>query len=192
MNLSYNSGYKKPNAIQDIRHSCFGKMLVIIVVFGIITLIAAFTRPSDSMMRWQAEDNIIECIIASDSIQSDFIDDYVGNLGRILTHADKSKLNRETWKVFNKHNKIAIYSHVGFKTAYIHNNVNPDGVRVAIGIFGVVIPTITYSDMLLNLDNVRGEYGQRLIRSTTFTIDSSIGSTLEELLNDSAEVKAYE
>ena len=168
------NNYKKQTVVQDFRHSCLGKLIILLVIIGVFAIIAMFTRPSDSMMRWQTEDNIKECLIASDSIQSDAIDDYVENLGRIFTHADSTEVDPETWKIFIDHNQVAIYPHALFKTAYIHNNVKPEGVRVAFGIFGVVIPTIKYSDMLLNLGNIRGEYGEQLIRRGNIP-DNSLG-----------------
>ena len=168
------NSYKKQTVVQDFRHSCLGKLIILLVIIGVFAIIAMFTRPSDSMMLWQTEDNIKECLIASDSIQSDAIDDYVENLGRIFTHADSTEVDPETWKIFIDHNQVAIYPHAHFKTAYIHNYVKPEGVRVAIGIFGIVIPTIKYSDMLLNLGNVRGEYGEQLIRRGNIP-DNSLG-----------------
>ena len=38
---------------------------------------------------------------------------------------------------------------------------------MGIGIFGIVIPTIKYSDLLMNTGAVRGDYGKRLIRDIT-------------------------
>ena len=68
-------------------------------------------------MRWHMEDNITECIESSDSIESDVIDDYVGNLGRIFTHADSTEVNPELWETYKKLNKLEIYPHMFFKTA---------------------------------------------------------------------------
>ena len=168
------NNYKKRNAVQDFTHSCLGKIIILFAILCVMFVIALFTRPTDSMMQWQTEDNIRECLEASDSIQSDAIDDYVGNLGRVFTHADSAKFNKEMWNIFNKYNRIEIYSHTTFKTAYIHNNTHPQGVRVGIGIFGIVFPTIKYSDMLLNTGVMRREYRRGLIREVTVP-DNYIG-----------------
>ena len=160
------NNYKKRTALQEFRHSCLGRIIMLLAIFCVLFLIAFLTRPSDNMMRWQTEDNIKECLLASDSIQSDAIDDYVENLGRVFTHADTTQVDPETWETFTKYNQLAIYSHTCFKTAYIHNNTNPSGVRVGVGIFGIVFPTIKFTDLLLNTGKVRGDYGEQLIHPT--------------------------
>ena len=156
--------YKKQTALQEFRHSCLGKIVILAVLACILMLLAAVTRPTESMMVWQMEDNIHECIQSSDSIQSDFIDDYVGNIGRVVTHADTVRTDRELWTTYKQLNKLAIYTHTLDRTAYIINNIYPEGVRVGIGIFGVVIPTIKYTDLLMNTGAVRGDYGKQLIQ----------------------------
>ena len=156
--------YKKQNAALQFTGSCLGKIIICVVIAIVLLIIAAITRPSDSYMRWQMEDNIMECIEASDSIESDIIDDYVGNLGRIFTHADSTEINQELWQTYKKLNKLEIYPHTFLKTARIINNIHPEGVRVGVGIFGIVIPTVKYSDLLMNTGAVRGDYNKKLIR----------------------------
>ena len=165
--------YKKQTALEEFRHSCLGKIVILLVLFVVLLLIAMVTRPTDSMMQWQTEDNIRECLQASDSIQSDIIDDYVGNVGRVFTHADPMKTDTAQWNTFLRHNRLVVYQHLGYKTAYIYNNVHPQGVRVGIGLFGIVFPTVKYSDLLMNTDAVRGEYGQQLIRKTPAASDAA-------------------
>ncbi len=41
-----------------------------------------------------------------------------------------------------------------------------EGIRVGIGIFGIVIPTVTFSDMILRVGPVRKDYNQKIIRNT--------------------------
>jgi len=88
----------------------------------------------------------------------------VGNIGRIFSHADTTDLNKEQWATYQKLNRLEIYTHTLFRSARIINNIHPDGVRVGIGLFGIVIPTIKYSDLLMNTGAVRGDYNQRLIK----------------------------
>ena len=61
-------------------------------------------------------------------------------------------------------NKLEIYSHTFYRTAYIINNLHPEGIRVGLGVFGITIPTVKYTDLLMNTGAVRGDYGKRLIR----------------------------
>lgn len=163
--------YKKKTAWQEFYHSCLGKIVILAAIACLLALIAAFTRPTEAMMVWQTEDNIHECIQSSDSIESDIIDDYVGNIGRIITHADTTKTNPELWATYKQLNKLEIYTHILFRTAHIINNAHPEGVRVGIGVFGIVFPTIKYSDLLMNTGTVRGDYNKRLIREVTIPED---------------------
>ena len=137
--------YKKQTAVQEFTHSCLGKIIILLAIGCILLVVAAMTRPSDSMMRWQMEDNIHECLQASDSITNDAIDDYVGNIGRVFTHTDSTLTNPEMWETYKQLNKLEIYSHL----------------------FYIVIPTIKYADLLMNTGAVRGDYGKRLIRDIT-------------------------
>ena len=156
--------YKKQTLFQEFTHSCLGKIIILLAISCILLLVAALTRPSDSMMRWQMEDNIHEWLQASDGITNAAIDDYVGNIGRVFTHTDSTLTNPEMWKTYRQLNKLEIYKHTFYKTAHIRNNIHPEGVRVGIGIFGIVIPTIKYADLLMNTGAVRGKYGERLIQ----------------------------
>ena len=156
--------YKKQSTAQQFTGSCLGKIIICAAIAIILLIVAALTRPTDSYMHWQMEDNIMECIAASDSIESDIIDDYVGNIGRVLTHADSTEINKELLETYKKLNKLEIYPHTLLKTARIVNNIHPEGVRVGIGIFGIVIPTVKYSDLLMNTGAVRGDYNQKLIK----------------------------
>lgn len=156
--------YKKPTPWQEFTNSCLGKIIILAVIACILVVLAAITRPTESMMQWQMEDNIQECLQSSDSIESDIIDDYVGNIGRVFTHADSTETNPEQWATYKQLNRLEIYSHTLFRTARIINNIHPEGVRVGIGLFGIVIPTVKYTDLLMNTGAVRGEYGERLIQ----------------------------
>lgn len=165
------STYKKQTASQQFAGSCLGKVIIAVAAIVILMIIAAVSRPSDSMMWWQMNDNIHECLQASDSIESDAIDDYVGNMGRVFTHADTTETNKEMWATYQQLNRLEIYPHAFFKTARIINNTHPEGVRVGIGIFGVVFPTIKYSDLLMNTGAVRGDYGEKLIKNVAVPED---------------------
>ena len=85
--------YKKQTATQEFTHSCLGKFIILVAISCILLLVAAVTCPSDSMMRWQMEDNIRECLKASDSIQNDVIDFSI----RLLIYATISILRVHVW-----------------------------------------------------------------------------------------------
>lgn len=159
--------YKKESAVKALTHSCLGRIIILSLIALVLIFIAAITPPSDSMMQWQMEDNILECLQSNDSIKSDQIDEYVSNIGRILTHADTTDINQEQYETYKALNTLKIYSHSFYKTAHIVNNIHPEGVRVGIGILGIVIPTIKYNDLLMNTGKVRGDYDKRLIRSVS-------------------------
>ena len=159
--------YKKQSTAQQFTGSCLGKIIICAGICIILLIVAAITRPSDSYMRWQMEDNITECIAASDSIESDIIDDYVGNIGRIFTHADSTDVNPELWETYRQLNKLEIYPHLLFKTARIINNIHPAGVRVGVGMFSVVYPTVLYKDLLLNVGPMQKKYKDGVIRTGT-------------------------
>ena len=160
------NSYKKQTPMQEFYHSCLGKIIILAAIAIILIVVAAITRPTESAMRYEMEDNIRECLHDNDSIKSDEIDEYIGNLGRILTRADTTQTNAEQWKIYQKHNRLEIYTHMFYRTAHIVNNLHPDGVRVGIGIFDLVIPTLNYSDLLMNTGAVRGDYGGKLIMDT--------------------------
>ena len=174
--------YQSPGAVQEFSHSCLGRIIILAVILCVLMVIAAVTRPSDNMMRWQMEDNIHECLQSSDSIQSDFIDDYVSNLGRVFTHADTTLTNTEQWETYKALNTLEIYTHTFYKTAYIRNTVHPEGVRVGFGIFSIVFPTIKYEDLLMNTGVIRGDYGKRLIRDI---------SVPDDYIGDNPNVQPY-
>ena len=112
-------------------------------------------------------DNILQCIEANDSIQGDDIDDQVNNLNSVFSKADTAKINKELLVSLKKNNRLEIYNHSFFRTAYILNNITPQGVRVGVGMFGVVYPTVTYKDLLLNVGPMQKKYKDGVIRTGT-------------------------
>ena len=170
-----NDNYRQPDSFfYAFRHSCLGKLIILLVIIGVFAIIAMFTRPSDSMMLWQTEDNIKECLIASDSIQSDAIDDYVHNLGNIFTVADSMEVSEEVRKAYHMYNRLEVYRHTFYATAYLKNNLHPEGVRVGFGAFGLIVPTVLYKDILLDVGPVHKGYNQKIIK--TGVPDTDLGS----------------
>ena len=156
----------KENYGQMFYHSCLGKIIILIGVLALLAIIAVLTVPSEQKMREEINDDIRQCIQENDSIQSDQLDDALGNIMRIVTEADSTIDDKELMANFNKYNKVEIYRHAMYATAYIHNNFRPEGTRVGIGIFGIVIPTVNFNDFLLRAAPMRKDYNDGVIRST--------------------------
>jgi len=166
--------YKKQETLlQMFWHSCLGKLVVLLAIIGVLLLIAHFTIPSEDKMRTEMIDNIRQCIEANDSIQTDDLDDFVANIGYIFTHAD-STVNVEIMSRFNKYNRLKYYKHTFHSSMHVLNNFRPEGIRCGIGVFGLVIPTINFNDLLLRDGPLRKDYGKKLIENM-YVPDDYIG-----------------
>ena len=89
------------------------------------------------------------------------------NLNNMFSRADTAKINKELLTSLKKNNRLEIYNHSFFRTAYILNNIHPEGVRVGVGMFGVVYPTVLYKDLLLNVGPMQKKYKDGVIRTGT-------------------------
>ena len=150
-----NSYRTQQSVAQEFYHSCLGKIIILLVFLGILFVIAVMTVPSDEKMQTEMMDNIRECIQENDSIKGDGIDDAVANLSRIFTEADSTFNDKEAMEAFHKYNKLEIYRHSFYSTARLRNNLSAEGIRVGIGIFNLVIPTVKYSDIILFVSTIK-------------------------------------
>ena len=146
-------------------HSCLGKIIILAGIIAVLLLIAHITVPGREEMTEETEDNIRQCIMANDSLPTDKIDDFINNIGYTFTHAD-STFDVEIWRTFNKYNRLEYHEHPFYSTMHIHNNFRPEGTRVSIGIFGLVIPTVNYNDFLLRVGPIHKGYDRVLIKNT--------------------------
>lgn len=174
--------YKKQSVFQEFYRSCLGKIIILAAVLLIMTIVAIMTVPIETVMLKETEDNILQCLQDNDSIKGDIIDEIVWNMVRSCTDADSTFDNKEVIDACWKYNKIEAYRHTLYSTARIRNSTHPEGVRVGFGIFGFVISTVYYTDLVLDLGPVRGKYNQRLIQDTAIP-DSYIG--------DNPNIKPY-
>ena len=158
-----NSYRTKQSLPQEFYHSCLGKIVILLVLLFVLFIIAVMTRPSDEKMQTEMMDNIRECIQQNDSIKGDAIDDAVANMSRIFTEADTTVNDKEAMEAFDKYNKLEIYRHSFYSTARLRNNLSAEGIRVGIGIFNMVIPTIKYSDIILFVSTIKNYNKERLI-----------------------------
>ncbi len=155
---------KKESLAHEFSHSCLGRIIILAVIALILSVIAIMSAPNEEMMIAETEDNVRQCLQDNDSIKGDVIDDAVANIGRTVTVADSALDNKEMLEACMKYNKIEAYRHTLYSTARIRNNAHPEGVRVGIGIFGFVISTVCYEDLVMDLGPVRGKYNQPLIK----------------------------
>ena len=167
MDQTNNGSYKKQEtAAEAFYHSCLGKLVILAAVLGILFILGVMTKPTNDEMEMEMVDNILQCIDANDSIRGDKIDDHVNNMSNVFSKVDTARVNKDLRISLNKNNRMEIYNHSWFRTAYIFNNIHPEGVRVGWGMFGVVYPTVTYEDLLLNVGPMQKKYNDGIIRST--------------------------
>ena len=161
-------------------HSCLGKLLILTGLIIILLIIAYFTTPTEKEMMMEMEDNIMQCLEENDSIKGDAIDDYVNDLGFVFTKADTTAVSDEVKKAYRQLNKLEVYRHTFYATAYLRNNLYPEGIRVGVGAFGLVYPTVRYKDILLDVGPVHKGYDQKLIRSTVPDTDLGSNPNIQE------------
>ncbi len=155
-------------------HSCLGRLLIFVAFIFVMLFIAHFTTPTEKEMAEEMEDNIMQCLEENDSIKGDPIDDYVHNLGFIFTKGDNMAVTEEVKKAYHMYNRLQVYRHGLYSTAYLHNNLHPEGVRVGFGAFGLIVPTVLYKDILLDVGPVHKGYDQKLIQQVTVP-DTDLG-----------------
>lgn len=161
-----NSYRTKQSLPQEFYHSCLGKIAILVVLFFVLFVIAVITVPSDEKMEREMMDNIRECIHDNDSIKGDAIDDAVANFSRVFTEIDSTVNDKEVMEAFHKYNKLEIYRHSFYSTARLRNNLSGEGIRVSVGIFNIVIPTVKYSDIILFVSTFKNYNKKRLIEPT--------------------------
>lgn len=158
-----NSYRTQQSVAQEFYHSCLGRIVILIAILLVLFVIAVITVPSEAKMQSEMMDDILECIHDNDSIKGDGIDDTIANFGRIFSEADSTEADKELLEAFNKYNKLEIYRHSFYSTARLRNNLSAEGIRVGVGIFGFVIPTIKYSDIILFVSTFKNYNKERLI-----------------------------
>jgi hypothetical protein len=169
------NNYKKESIFQAFFNSCLGKLVILGIVALILLIIGVMTVPNNEIMMAEMDDNIRQCLQANDSIRGDLIDDIVNNASNMFTIADSSMDDREIIATYYKYNDLRIYPHAFYSVARLHNNIHPEGVRVGLGIFGMVIPTVYYTDLLLRTIVVRRNYNEKLIPDTPIDTDDDLG-----------------
>lgn len=165
MGITNDDAYKGEGLQTQFRRSCLGRLMVVLLVIGLILLVANMTVPSGEKMTTELQDDIVECLNDPNCAQADAADDFVRNFTCMFTSADSIK-DPSLLKQFYKYNKIEVFPHAFYSTARLHNSFNPDGIRVAIGMFGLVFPTDNFSRYLLHEGPLRKGYNQSVIKAT--------------------------
>ena len=168
------SEYKKESLASEFMRSCLGKIIMLVAVILLLLLAAKKTIPSDESMMYGTLDGVCQCIEESHGVPGDKSDDIVRNGIATVSHETDSVKKDTILADFNKFNRIEIYHHTFFSTEYIISNFNSRGARSAIGVFGLVIPTVNFNDFVLRNGPIRKEYNQRIIKQT-ITSDTYMG-----------------
>ena len=168
------SEYHKETLAAEIKKSCLAKVIMLVAVMLLLMLSAKLTIPSDEQMMYGTLDGVCQCIQDSHGVPGDKSDDIVRNGIATVSHETDSAKKDTILADFKKFNRVEIYPHTFFSTAYIISNFNSRGARAAVGIFGLVIPTVNFNDFVLRNGPIRKEYNQRIIKQT-ITSDTYMG-----------------
>ena len=168
------SEYHKETLAAEIKKSCLAKVIMLVAVMLLLMLSAKLTIPSDEQMMYGTLDGVCQCIQDSHGVPGDKSDDIVRNGIATVSHETDSAKKDTILADFKKFNRVEIYHHTFFSTAYIISNFNSRGARAAVGISGLVIPTVNFNDFVLRNGPIRKEYNQRIIKQT-ITSDTYMG-----------------
>lgn len=147
---------------QEFTRSCLGRIIIAGVILLVAMLVAYFTAPKEDDMNMEMTDNIMQCLEVNTDNKGDVVDDIVHNLTFVFTTADTTMIPKDLLETYYKHNRLESYRHTFFSTTYIHNNMHPEGTRVGVGVFGLIIPTVLYKDILLDVGPIHKGYEQKL------------------------------
>lgn len=171
----------KESAFKQFKHTCLGKVIIVLAIFVILLVIAWLTNPSEVKMRDEMEDNIQQSIWSRDSIEADGLDVFVSNIGHTFTHWSDSVTEdmKNRMRRFNNNNKKEYYDHTFFTTMHINCNFKGETKRVGLGIFGFVIPLVDFNQFvpregpLPNYENpklIQGGEGDEYFGTTTVDV----------------------
>ena len=101
--------YKTNESIgQQFTHSCLGRLIILGAIAAILAIIASFTVPGEQKMKREMIDNIRQCILVNDSVNTDEFDDFFNNISFIFTHA-KKEIDPEAKANFYKLNTLHLH-----------------------------------------------------------------------------------
>ena len=85
------------------------------------------SAPTKKEMVKEATDNVMECLLDNTKYKGDATDEFVHNLGYTFSEADTTEIAPEIIETFHKYNEVVPHRHLFYSTAYIHNNIHPEG-----------------------------------------------------------------
>jgi hypothetical protein len=156
------------SAFKSFRHSCLGKIVILLGILVILLVIALITKPSSEKMKREMDDNIKQSLWSRDSINADGMDIFVSNIGHTFSHFDPSipvtaEMRYRLDSLFFKYNDTVFYDHTFFQTMYVNNHLGRTPERCGIGVFGLVIPTADFNKFIPR-DGDRKEFNAPLIQ----------------------------
>ena len=101
-------------------------------------------------------------------------------MSSIFTYADTTLVSEDVMKAYRTYNKLEAYRHTFYATARLVNNLHPEGVNVGVGLFGLIIPTVIYKDILLDVGPVHKGYNQKIIQPTAPEPDLGSNPNIQE------------
>ena len=162
--IDYDSDEK--NFIQKLLSTKSGRIVFICGIVVIVLLLVYMSAPTKKAMTETMTDNVMQCLEDNNRYKGDAIDDFVHNLGYSMTEADTANIAPEVIEAFHKYNKLVPHRHLFYSTAYIHNNMHPEGVRVGFGFLGMIFSMVQYSDLILDVEPVHKGYEQKIVDET--------------------------
>lgn len=125
-----------------------GCLAMIVIVIALIWAYNA--KPSGEKMRQailkEVRGQVADRTSNTINMLSSDGDRTVGDLAALLINASEAEMSES----FYKYNEIRINEHWFYRTADIVNSDNPDGKTVAFGIYGIVIPFVSWEDFRLS------------------------------------------
>ena len=155
--------YVRDKNRSGLKRGCLGKSLKLGGVALALILVAILTVPSQERMEREVNNAVTLCILANIAGFQDNSDDVVRNMTAMISTLDTAAVKTDQVKVFKQMNQVRIYRHTFYTTARMHHLGRPDGVRVAFGFLGLVIPTVTQMDYILRSEPMRKDYGNRVL-----------------------------
>ena len=159
----------------EFTHSTLGRLIILGAILIVLLIIALFTKPGHEEILAETYDNNLQCIADKDSIKNDKLDAIVNNACNTFTHIDTTEVFSELRDALRKYNKIEVYDHALYRTVYVRNNIHAEGVRIGFAAYGLVIPTVYYSDLLLGVGIIQNQYKDGVIRSIQYD-DTDLGT----------------
>lgn len=168
--IHHHGTYTKPSAINQFVHSGAGITVIIIAILAALLLICALTVPTEDHMLDRTKNAIALCCKENAKHRADNVDNAVRNMEAIAADADTIDIRR-AMNDFDKYNHVEAYRHRFFATSWIFSNFHPEGRRAAIGLFGMVIPVLSFEDFFLDAGPVRKEYNQPAVKTINYGDD---------------------